>query len=141
LVPALACGHASSTAAVNPLHGVWAPTTYVLADGPTHGVTGQIFFAEERWTVLFFVSGEDGLPVRASAEGGRYVVDGDALTFMHDFHFSAGDAIEGMPASALRMEIKASQDAAREPTKLTLDGEQLTIAFPSGNAMTFKRLE
>jgi len=46
-------------------------------------VTGQIFFSDKNWQVLLFVLNENGDPVRASAEGGDYLLEQENLTFYH----------------------------------------------------------
>ncbi len=134
---ALACR--SSEAQKPALHGAWQPERYLIKDGGELAVTGQIFFAENDWTVLFFVLDDDGEPTRGSGEGGTYTLDGDSLTFTHRYHLSAGEAADGLTESALRMEIHDAADAATEPCTIDLDGENLTIYFPSGNAMTFRK--
>ena len=62
------------------LRGSWHARQYTLSDGGTHVVSGQIHFAESDWLVLFFVMDGDAA-ARGSAEGGRYTLDGDLLTF------------------------------------------------------------
>lgn len=119
--------------------GVWEPHTYLLKDGTTHDVTGLIFFTERHWTVLFFVVGSDRQPRRGSAEGGTYRLSGNQLVFTHHYHFSSGEAMQSLAASPLRMEIHDTSDAPREPSTIQIDGDQLVIHFPSGNAMEFVR--
>ena len=121
------------------LHGAWQPERYLIKDGGELAVTGQIFFAERAWTVLFFVLDDEGQPTRGSGEGGTYTLRGDSLTFTHLYHLSAGEAADGLTESALRMEIHDAADAATEPCTIALDGDNLKIFFPSGNAMTFRR--
>ena len=128
-----ACAQKSS------LQGAWQPQRYLLKDGSELAVTGQIFFAETDWTVLFFVIDEEGQPKRGSGEGGTYTLVGDSLTFMHHYHLSGGEATGSLPDSPMRMEIHNAADAAREPCTIDLHGDDLTIHFPSGNAMTFRR--
>ena len=126
--------------AQNPsLQGAWEPQRYLLKDGGELAVTWQIFFAEKDWTVLFCVIDEEGQPKRGSGEGGTYTLTGDSLTFMHQYHLSAGEATGSLPDSPVRMEIKDAADAASEPCTIDLSGDDLTIYFPSGNAMTFRR--
>ena len=121
------------------LQGAWEPQRYLLKDGGELAVTGQIFFAENDWTVLFFVVDEEGQPKRGSGEGGTYTLIGDSLTFVHHYHLSAGEAAGSLPDSPVRMEIHDAADAAREPCTIDLNGDDLTIYFPSGNSMTFRR--
>lgn len=121
------------------LLGAWQPERYLINDGGERAVTGQIFFAENDWTVLFFVLDDDGQPTRGSGEGGTYTLHGDSLTFTHRYHLSGGEATGSLAESPLRMEIHDAADAATEPCTIDLDGERLTIYFPSGNAMTFRK--
>lgn len=118
------------------VEGAWIARDYALATGETHEVRGQIHFDGARWMVLFFVmDGETA--ARGSAEGGRYTLEGDTLTFEHLLHFSVGEALEGLPASPLRMETRI--DGALEPARVDVDGDELTLHFPSGNRMRFIR--
>jgi len=133
-----------STAAGSPaagqaseLRGSWHAATYVLADGHTYEVSGQILFAERDWLVLFFVM-EEGEPARGSAEGGRYTLEGDRLTFEHLHHLSTGKALPGLAESPLRMESR-SGTGTLEAARIEIEGARLTISFPSGNRMTFRR--
>ncbi len=122
----------------SPLVGAWAPEAYVLADGPTHPVSGRIFFTDVDWAVIFFVT-EDGQARRGSAEGGTYAASGQDLTFTHLWHISAGSAVEGLPESPLRMNLVTAEDAATEPSRFQISGDRLTVFFPSGNRMEFRR--
>jgi len=119
------------------LRGSWHAETYVLADGQTHTVSGQILFAERDWLVLFFVmDGEE--PARGSAEGGRYTLEGHRLTFEHLYHLSKGKALPGLEESPLRMETRSGKGTL-EAARVEIEGERLTIFFPSGNRMAFRR--
>ena len=118
--------------------GAWEPTAYVLESGTSHAVDGRIFFTDIDWTVLFFVSDGDGLK-RGSAEGGTYTTDGDELVFAHRFHLSVGEEMEGMPASALRMEMRPVGEATLEASTFNVEGDGMTLFFPSGNRMEFRR--
>lgn len=129
-----------------PLEGVWVAERYRLATGPEHPLDGRIFIDDGDWQVLFFVMGPEEEaessapePRRGSGEGGRYEVRGDTVVFRHLFHLSAGDSVVGLPASALRMEVTAAAEAAREPTRFIVDGDRLTLFFPSGNEIDFVR--
>lgn len=121
------------------IQGAWQPERYLLKDGSELAVTGQIFFTASDWTVLFFVLDEDGTPQRGSGEGGTYSLEGDSLTFTHHYHLSGGEATGNLEESALRMEIRDATEAAREPCTIRIEQDNLTIYFPSGNAMTFRR--
>ena len=74
-----------------------------------------------------------------SAEGGIYTLDGSSLVFTHHYNLSFGHAVPGLPATPLTMRIADGEQAASEPCELELDGDRLTIRFPSGNSMTFLR--
>lgn len=119
------------------LRGSWHAETYVLADGSTHEVSGQIHFTERDWLVLFFVM-DGGEPARGSAEGGRYTLAGDRLTFEHLHNLSTGKALPGFAESPLRMETR-SGDGTLESARVEIMGKQMTLFFPSGNRMTFRR--
>ena len=121
------------------IRGAWAAESYQLADGPTHPVAGRIFFDERDWQVLFFVLDTDGTVHRGSGEGGGYVLRGDSLVLTHLFNLSVGDAMEGLPESDLRMTVRGEANAPEEPTRVERAGELLTLFFPSGNWMTFRR--
>lgn len=53
-----------------------------MQDSEELSVTGQIFFSDKNWQVLFFVLNKNGDPVRASAEGGDYILERDNLTLL-----------------------------------------------------------
>ena len=120
------------------IRGAWHPELYQLKDGTKHPVTGLIFFAEKDWSVLYFVMDEQG-PQRGSGEGGTYTLDGNRLVFSHLYNFSAGKALKGLPASDLSMKVKKPIEASPEPCTIEVKGDILTIFFPSGNLMTFRR--
>jgi len=134
-VPGLRFAAASTARPV--LDGAWQARRYHLASGESHPVRGRIFFTRNEWQVLFFVmDGEE--PRRGSGEGGRYTLDGDDLTFEHLFHLSAGDEMEGLPASPLTLTARAGEGTF-EPTQAIVAGDELTLRFPSGNSMIFVR--
>lgn len=118
------------------LRGSWHADTYELAGGAVHDVRGQIHFTESDWLVLFFVM-EGERAARGSAEGGRYTLDGDELTFEHLHNLSVGEALRGLPESPLRLETRG--EGPLEPTRISIEGDRLTLLFPSGNRMTFAR--
>lgn len=117
--------------------GAWEPLSYSLQDGPRHSVRGRIFFTDSEWLVLFFVM-EGDEPRRGSGEGGGYTLEGDRLVFTHLFHLSAGQEMGGLPESPLRMEARRSEGPA-EPTRVEVAGDRMTLYFPSGNSMEFRR--
>lgn len=122
------------------IRGAWKPETYRLKSGPVHEVTGLISFTEKDWSVLFFIVTDEG-PRRGSGEGGTYTLDGDKLTFRHLYNLSGGHAVEGFEASELSMRVRPAdtEDAPAEPCTITIEDDLLTIFFPSGNQMTFRR--
>ena len=120
--------------------GAWKPETYRLKSGPIHEVTGLITFTEKDWSVLFFIVTDEG-PQRGSGEGGTYTLEGDKLTFRHLYNLSGGHAVDGFEASELSMRVRPADaaDAPAEPCTITIEDDLLTIFFPSGNQMTFRR--
>lgn len=137
----LACGSAlAQSAAAGPdIRGGWQAETYTLKTGERHPVQGLIFFTATDWGVTFFVTPEEQAPQRASAEGGTYTLDGANLVFTHHYNFSAGSAVPGLPASSMRMTVNDRREAPAEPVTVAIDDARLSIAFPSGNTMTFRR--
>lgn len=119
------------------IRGAWEAREYLLAEGDRHPVRGRIIFTSDEWQVLFFVMDDDE-PRRGSGEGGRYTLDDGRLTFEHLFHLSAGEEMSGLPASPLTLTARAG-DGPLEPTDVEIEGDRLTLRFPSGNAMTFTR--
>ena len=135
----------------DPIVGSWRPRGYHLAAGEELPVDGRIVFLaghddgrSGEWSVVFFVTGEDGAAVRGSAEGGAWSRDGRSLLLTHQYHLSAGDAVGPLPATSLAMAFRSAQEADenhREPCEVTVEGDLLTLYFPSGNSMTFQRIE
>ena len=121
------------------IEGAWAVQRYLLAGGAEHEARGRIFFAERDWQVLFFVMDEEGVARRGSAEGGGYTLEGNRLVFTHEFNLSGGEAMEGLPAADFSMTVRDEEGAVLEPTTIELEGDALTLHFPSGNRMTFRR--
>lgn len=121
------------------LRGAWAADRYIMAEGGEYEVQGRIFFTDRDWQVLFFVLDEDGVTRRGSAEGGGYTLDGEELVFSHLFNLSVGDEMAGLPAADLQMVSRPAEDAPLEPTQIDVEGDVLTLYFPSGNRMTFRR--
>lgn len=122
------------------IRGAWKPETYRLQSGPVHVVTGLISFTEKDWSVLFFIVTDEG-PRRGSSEGGTYTLEGDKLTFRHLYNLSGGHAVDGFEASDLSMRVRPPDavDAPAEPCTIKVKDDLLTIFFPSGNQMTFRR--
>lgn len=142
LLAALCTATASSAGAqanTQGIEGAWHVDAYVMKSGEDHAVAGHIFFAGGQWTVLFFVTDGNGAPRRGSAEGGSYTLEGDRLVFTHLYNLSVGEAMAGLSESPLRMEARAATEAPTEETTARIEGDRLTLDFPSGNAMMFTR--
>lgn len=140
-----------SAGAPDPIVGSWRPRSYRLAAGAELSVDGRIVFLAGRadgrsgeWSVVFFVTGEDGAALRGSAEGGAWSRDGGSLLLTHQYHLSAGEAAGPLSAAPLAMVIRSAEEADRnhrEPCEVTVEDGVLTLYFPSGNSMTFERVE
>jgi hypothetical protein len=138
----LVMGPEVGSASAQSIEGAWATEKYILKDGAELDVSGHIFFTAKEWTVLFFVMADDrGGPKRGSAEGGTYELDGDALTFTHHYHLSAGEPVASLPRAELRMSVTSGSEAATEPCRVELSerNDAMTIYFPSGNRMLFRK--
>jgi hypothetical protein len=137
----LACSlaHARQAASGPDIRGGWQAETYALKSGERHALKGQIVFTASDWSVTFLITPEGQAPQRASAEGGTYTLEGTNLGLRHLYNFSAGGALPGLPASPLRMTVNEPAQALLEPCTVTVEGERLTLAFPSGNSMSFQR--
>lgn len=138
--------------------GQWRPGEYRLRDGGTLPVDGRISFhrpgapaaagspgADEsgEWFVLFFVTDGEGEPLRGSAEGGQFRRDGDSLLLTHTYHLSGGEAAGPLAAAPLSLALRGESEAAaghREPCRVEVSGERMTLFFPSGNSMVFERV-
>ena len=112
-----------------------------MAEGGLHEVQGRIFFSARDWQVLFFVMDDSGQARRGSGEGGSYTVDDGELVFTHLFNLSVGEEMVGLPAAELRMVSRPPEGAPLEPTNIDIEGDVLTLHFPSGNRIRFTRLE
>jgi hypothetical protein len=140
----LALGAAWQVLASSPLvaesqiQGAWRTESYVLKDGSQYDLDGLIVFTEKDWTVLFFVLDEDNQLRRGSGEAGTYALQGEHLTFTHLYNISAGDQLGSLAASPLRMVIHRGEPPT-EPCRVEFDGDRMTIFFPSGNKIDFRR--
>jgi len=117
--------------------GAWEAQSYLLSSGEEHNLAGKIFFTASHWQVVFFVLDDEGAARRGSAEGGAYATEGERLTFMHRFNLSVGEALPGLPADDLRMVVHDTMTS--EAARFAIDDDTLTLFFPSGNAMRFRR--
>ncbi|MFC2167648.1 hypothetical protein ACFLRW_01600 [Acidobacteriota bacterium] len=119
------------------IQGAWKIEGYELKAGGVPRVRGTIFFGEHDWAVLFFVVDAEGQPLRASGEGGTYVVEGDRLMFTHMYLMaSGGDPVDGLQKNPPQMKLDSN---IKEDCRIELTGNKLTIFFPSGNRMRFVR--
>ncbi len=66
------------------------------------------------------------------------MLDGDRLTFSHQYHLSAGEELGNLPAAPLRMEIKHA-DPTTEPCRFEIKDDEMVIFFPRGNQIRFSR--
>jgi hypothetical protein len=123
------------------LRGGWETETYILKDGSEYQVKGRIFFTQTEWTVLMFIIDDQGTPRRGSGEGGSYTLEGDKLVFTHFFNLSAGEALGSFEARPTRYVARepSDEDAPTEPCRVEGSGDSMTIHFPSGNRIRFRR--
>ncbi len=121
------------------LRGSWQVDSYVLADGADHQVDGLMLFSETDWVVVYFVKDDDGQPRRGAGEGGPYTLDGDRLVLRRDYLTIAGEEIGTLPEIPLRFDIPGVTDQVVEDCRLEVGDGRITIQFPSGNRMGFRR--
>lgn len=126
-------------AQANDVRGAWRADSYVLKSGEVHHVEGLMVFSESEWSVVYFVKDDDGQPQRGAGEGGPYSLDGDALVLTRDYLVIAGNEIKELAAIPLRFDIPATKEPVIESCLIELAGDRLTIEFPSGNRMGFRR--
>lgn len=136
----VACGTPPAPAAAQgtDLDGAWRADRYELNSGVSHALAGHIMFVDGEWNVLFYVLDGTGEPVRMSAEGGTFTRSGETLVFTHLYFAAQGEAVEGLEASPFEMRVNRG-DPVVEPSTATVEGDMLTLFFPSGNRMTFQR--
>ena len=132
-------GHAQPAAPGPDIRGGWQAEMYALKTGERHPVQGMIFFTATDWSVTFLVTPDGQAPQRAAAEGGTYTLDGAKLLLSHLYNFSNGVALPGLPLSPLRMTVQTPATAPIEEVTVAVDVERLTLSFPSGNSMSFRR--
>ena len=121
------------------VRGAWKADHYVLKDGGVHHVEGLMIFSETDWTVVYFVKDDDGQPQRGAGEGGPYTLDEDKLVLTRDYLVIAGNEIGELREIPLRFDIPAVTDPVIEPCLIEFDDDRITIEFPSGNRMGFRR--
>jgi hypothetical protein len=119
--------------------GAWRADTYVLKDGSTHHVEGLMLFSERDWAVVYFVKDDDGKPQRGAGEGGPYTLEGDRLVLTRDYLVIASNAIGTLPEIPLRFDVPGVKEPVVEDCRLEFASDRITIEFPSGNRMGFRR--
>lgn len=120
------------------LRGAWEPREYVLRDGAAHALQGLMIFGSTEWSTLFFL-GPAGEPVWGVGLGGSYRLDGDRLALTHRYALSTGDPPAGVPPVS-RLAARAAADAAVEECRVRVEDDRLSLSFPSGNRMTYRRV-
>lgn len=140
LAASLTLGQMAQAADSTEIKGAWRPEEYRLREGIVKKVTGLIFFSEKDWSVLFFIVTDDG-PQQASAEGGTYQLEGNRLVFKHLYNFSGGKEVAGKKDTGQTMVARnpSVSEIPSEACTIELKDDLLTIHFPSGNLMTFRR--
>ena len=128
-----------ATAQTNDVRGAWRADTYVLKSGEVHHVEGLMLFSENDWGVVYFVNDDEGQPQRGAGEGGPYTLDGDELVLTRDYLVIAGNKIGELREIPLRFDIPAVTDPVIEPCLIEFGDDRITIQFPSGNRMGFRR--
>ena len=128
-----------AAAQANDVRGAWRADTYVLKSGEVHHIEGVMLFSENEWTVVYFVKDDDGRPQRGAGEGGPYTLDEDKLVLTRDYLVIAGNEIGELREIPLRFDIPAVTDPVIEPCLIEFGDDRITIEFPSGNRMGFRR--
>lgn len=136
---ALALWLMTGLAGAQDVRGAWRAETYVLKSGEVHDVEGLMIFSESEWAVVYFVKDDEGNPQRGAGEGGPYTLEGDELVLTRDYLVIASDEIGELPEIPLRFDVPAVKDPVVEPCKVELADDRMTIEFPSGNRMGFRR--
>ena len=111
-----------------PIEGAWRTARYIV-NGVATDIEGVLLLVDGRWATLYFVPGGEG--PWGSGEAGAYDLNGDVLSFHHRLTFQGGG---GRP-------LHLTQQATLvEACPITLDGDMLSIHFPSGNTVVCERL-
>lgn len=121
------------------VQGAWKADSYVLKSGEVHRVEGLMLFSETDWSVVYFVKNDDGKPQRGAGEGGPYTLDGDKLVLTRDYLVIAGNELGELREIPLRFDIPAVTDPVVEACRIEFGRDRITIEFPSGNRMGFRR--
>ena len=114
------------------LIGVWDTHTYVV-QGKEHSLNGLIIFTEKYFAGTGFSNFTGGELDDSNANAGTYTTDGNKVTFQQQvqIHIRPGDEKEP---------IFYGKDVPEEAT-YEIEGDTLTLNFPSGNKYLCKRLE
>jgi hypothetical protein len=114
------------------LVGVWSTLTYVI-EGKEHPMDGIFIFTEKHFAAnaYFRISGGD--MDDANANAGTYATEGNKLVFQQQvqIHIRPGDAGEPLFYG------KGVEEAAT----YLIEGNHLTITFPSGNLYRCEKIE
>ncbi len=98
-------------------------------------------------SILFVAVGYAGLSGASSAaiqervEGvwdARTYVLADGTLHSVELNLSVGDAVQGLPEAPLRMIARHPEQAVPETARVTVEGDALTLLFPSGNRLYFE---
>jgi len=108
--------------------GAWQLESYAH-DGVTTAVSGVLLLTDGQWATLYFVPQSTPGQYWGSGESGRYKLDGDRLTFYHQYTFQGGGE------RPVRMELNSQ---VVEECRIELS-EVLTIYFPSGSIIRCRR--
>lgn len=111
------------------IEGAWRIESYVR-NGETLSLTGVLLVTAGRWSTLYFISQPGTGECWGSAESGRCDLNGDQLTFHHEFTFQGGGD------KKLLIDLAS---AAVETCRIVLTPERLKIHFPSGNVIHCRR--
>jgi hypothetical protein len=101
-----------------------------VRNGDAVSLSGVLLLAAGRWSILYFVPQPGTGECWGSAEGGRYEVNGDQLSFHHELTFQGG--------GGKRLVIDLASTTV-EVCKIVLTSETLEIHFPSGNVIHGRR--
>lgn len=113
----------------NVIEGAWRIRAYVR-NGQSISLSGILLMTAGRWSTLYFVPEPGTTEFWGSAESGRYQLQGDQLSFRHEFTFQGG------AGKKLLIDLASTTE---EMCKIVLTPEILEIYFPSGNVIHCRR--
>ena len=111
------------------IDGAWRMESSVR-NGEAVPLTGVLLMTAGRWSTLYFIPQPGANERWGSAESGRYQVEGDQLTFHHEFTFQGGGD------KKLLIDLAST---TVEICKIVLTSEILKIHFPSGTIIHCRR--